>query len=124
MLRPMGNRGDSEEQRPTLDLPTLSPAERTPSDGGGEVSALDKPVLQELGFADRYGGLAVLGEGGMGVVRLYADRQIGRRVAMKRLLPERGSLEEARSRFVHEARVQGQLEHPAVVPVYDLGVDP
>jgi serine/threonine-protein kinase len=31
---------------------------------------------------------------------------------------------DARDRFVREARIQGQLEHPAVVPVYDLGVDP
>jgi eukaryotic-like serine/threonine-protein kinase len=118
----MGTRADSDELRPTLDAPTLTLASAS-IDSTGEVAALDHPLLEELGFTGRYAELDVLGEGGMGVVKLYADRQIGRRVALKRLLPGRCTNDEARGRFVHEARVQGQLEHPAVVPVYDLGLD-
>jgi serine/threonine-protein kinase len=59
----------------------------------------------------------------MGMVLLCEDRQIGRRIALKKLRRERAANESAVARFVREARVQGQLEHPAVLPVYDLGVD-
>jgi len=78
--------------------------------------------LAALGFSERYVFERNLGEGGMGVVKLLHDRQIGRRVAVKLMRGQGGRDEQAR--FVREARVQGQLEHPAVVPVYDLGVDP
>ncbi len=76
----------------------------------------------------RYEPRTTLGEGGMGEVLLCRDHRIGREVAMKvvlrehRRLPSRDAtiIEE---RFLREARVQGQLEHPAIVPVYDLGKD-
>jgi len=59
----------------------------------------------------------------MGEVHLCEDRQIGRRIAVKTLRADRKSSAAAMARFVREARVQGQLEHPAVLPVYDLGID-
>ena len=71
-------------------------------------------------FAERYRGGELLGRGGMGEVRQYLDSVIGRHVAIKFLRGEALS-EESGPRFVREARVQGQLQHPAVVPVYDLG---
>lgn len=74
-------------------------------------------------LADRYENLASLGEGGMGKVALCRDLAIGREVAMKTVHPTFASNEEVRARFVREARVQARLEHPAVVPVYDFGVD-
>jgi serine/threonine-protein kinase len=64
----------------------------------------------------------VLGEGGMGEVLLAHDEHIGRDVAVKRIRATEPTAEEL-SRFVREARVQGRLEHPAVVPVHDLAVD-
>ncbi len=72
----------------------------------------------------RYEARALLGEGGMGEVHLCRDERIGREVAMKVIRPGGGSRSDARARFVREARVQGQLEHPSIVPVYDLGVNP
>jgi hypothetical protein len=71
----------------------------------------------------RYERHATLGEGGMGVIHLVSDRRIGREVAMKTMRPERALYASFVDRFVREACVQGQLEHPAIVPVYDLGVD-
>jgi serine/threonine-protein kinase len=59
----------------------------------------------------------------MGVVSLIRDVRIGRRVAKKALRPELARADEARARFIREAQVQGQLEHPAIVPVYDLARD-
>ena len=79
---------------------------------------------EATGFEHRYQARSVLGEGGMGEVRLCRDRLVGRDVALKVLRPNIATLAGGRERFVREARVQGQLEHPAVVPVYDLGVAP
>src|SRR5262249_4752980 len=74
---------------------------------------------------DRYEGLRQLGRGGMGEILLAHDHRIGRAVAVKvshSVDPEIGG--ESLRRFLREARVQGQLDHPAVVPVYDLRVRP
>jgi serine/threonine-protein kinase len=79
---------------------------------------------QAATFGERYEARDVLGVGGMGEVRLSRDRLIGREVALKVMRPGVAALADCRERFVREARVQGQLEHPAIVPVYDLGVDP
>jgi serine/threonine protein kinase len=73
--------------------------------------------------APRYISRGLLGEGGMGEVRLCEDRRIGREVAMKVVRPGHGSRSAGRPRFLHEARVQGQLEHPSIVPVYDLATN-
>jgi serine/threonine-protein kinase len=70
----------------------------------------------------RYAEGPVLGVGGMGEVRLHIDRRIGRPIARKTLRDDSRSAD-ATARFLREARVQGQLEHPSVVPVYDLGTD-
>ena len=64
-----------------------------------------------------------LGKGGMGIVRLCRDVRIGRDVAMKVVRPEQQANKDLCARFLREARVQGQLEHPGIVPVYDVGVD-
>ncbi len=74
--------------------------------------------------ARRYESLALLGAGSMGAVRLVHDHAIGRDVAMKMILPEHAGDAHARLRFEREGRVQGQLEHPAIVPVHDLGFAP
>ena len=70
----------------------------------------------------RYEAQTTLGEGGMGEVLLCHDRRIGRAVAMK-VVHRTRSGPDLDSRFLREARVQGQLEHPAIVPVYDLAKD-
>jgi WD40 repeat protein/serine/threonine protein kinase len=60
-----------------------------------------------------------LARGGQSVIFVAHDRQMGRDVAFKLLLP--GGPRDAEQRFLREARVAGQLEHPGVVPVYELG---
>ncbi|MEZ4426660.1 MAG: serine/threonine-protein kinase [Nannocystaceae bacterium] len=80
-------------------------------------------ALTPMSFRERYRVGAPLGGGGMGVVTIHEDRQIGRSVALKRLRPELRAGGHDRERFLREARTQGQLEHPSVVPVYDLGLD-
>ncbi len=70
----------------------------------------------------RYHALRTLGRGGMGEVDLVEDRDIGRSVAVKRLLPE-ASTPDAVARFAEEVRTIGRLEHPNIVPIHDVGVD-
>ncbi|HEY2367687.1 MAG TPA: protein kinase, partial [Polyangiaceae bacterium] len=84
-----------------------------------DARPVDLSDTGEVAAARRYVERSVLGAGGMGEVRLVRDDRIGRDVAMKI------AHENVRDphRFFREARVQGQLEHPAIVPVYDLAYD-
>ena len=64
----------------------------------------------------------LLGRGGMGEVVLATDQQIGRDVAIKRIRSKPSP--SAYARFLREATIQGRLEHPAIVPVHELSIDP
>jgi serine/threonine-protein kinase len=79
------------------------------------------PAL-ELELEGRYKLGGTLGRGGMGEVRLAHDVRIDRDVAVKLMRPEQRD-DDTIARFFLEARVQGRLDHPAVVPVHDLGMD-
>jgi len=71
------------------------------------------------------GSYQILGEvarGGMGVVLRGHDVDLGRDVAMKVLAKELADRPEVVRRFVEEAQIGGQLQHPGVVPVYELGL--
>ena len=62
-------------------------------------------------------------EGGLGRVHLARDEQLRRTVALKEIRPERASDPRIRQRFLNEAEITGQLEHPGIVPVYALERD-
>jgi WD40 repeat protein len=69
---------------------------------------------------------AELGRGAIGRVYVAQDSHLGRQVAIKELLEAdphaaHGAALHAVSRFLREARVTGGLEHPGIVPVYELG---
>lgn len=64
-----------------------------------------------------------LGMGGIGEVVLVEDQDIDRKVAIKRLRDHRQRDEESLRRFAEEVRIIGQLEHPNITPVHDVGVD-
>jgi serine/threonine-protein kinase len=70
----------------------------------------------------RYSGTALLGRGGMGEVTKVTDVEIGREIAIKRMRDPQASPELV-ERFLREAKIQARLEHPAIVPVYELGTD-
>jgi eukaryotic-like serine/threonine-protein kinase len=81
-----------------------------------KVSASGPDIEARYTFRER------LGEGGMGEVLLYQDERLGRDVAVKVMRTEHVGRAELDTRFLREARIQGRIEHPSVVPVYDLGV--
>lgn len=121
IIRPVA-RDEEPAEAPTLDragdiAPTVYSDMDLLGDPRADLTTTDPALRYEL--------RTTLGEGGMGEVLLCRDRRIGREVAMKRIVT-RGRLGPAalEPRFLREARVQGQLEHPAIVPVYDLGKDP
>jgi serine/threonine-protein kinase len=73
---------------------------------------------------DRYTLTRLHATGGIGRVWLAHDPRLGRDVALKELLPERAGRPETWARFLKEAQVTGQLEHPGIVPIYEVGQRP
>jgi serine/threonine protein kinase len=75
----------------------------------------------------RYVILRTLGRGAMGVVYLARDPQIERDLALKTIRFDDGeksfSVEEAKARFLKEAKISGRLQHPHIVTVFDVGED-
>jgi serine/threonine-protein kinase len=82
------------------------------------IHARRRPHLPE-----RYTDLSELGAGGMGEVRLVRDVALRRNVAMKILSSDLPRTPVVVRGFVHEARIIGQLDHPNIPPVYELGAD-
>src|SRR5690606_15948417 len=65
-----------------------------------------------------------LGRGGMGRIHAATDRNLLRHVALKRLDQELSQVPMYRDGFIAEAQMTGQLEHPNIVPVHELAIDP
>ncbi len=75
----------------------------------------------ELGRFGPYRMLKLLGEGGMGHVFLAEDTYLKRRVAIKLMRKELAVVPDFKERFLREARAMAALEHPYIVPVYQIG---
>ncbi|MEZ6018494.1 MAG: hypothetical protein R3F49_25590 [Planctomycetota bacterium] len=113
-----------------LDGPALS------SPGDEPRPQVTADLADRLGInlpdAGRYRFRALLGRGGGGVVLKVWDRKLHRNLAMKIVLG-RGELQPSGdtppvdaaliTRFVDEARIASQLDHPGIVPVHELGTD-
>ncbi len=103
---------------------SLGPTLPTPGPSGEEVLAVGAPndsVKYRIG--------APIAEGGMGMVIEADDPGLERTVAMKTMLADMADMadmagsQDARARFVREARVLARLEHPNIVPVHEIGHD-
>jgi serine/threonine-protein kinase len=79
-------------------------------------------VRQDIRKVGRYEILEVIGVGANSQVARAFDPLIARTVAIK-LFPTQLAHGEARNRFVQEARVVGQISHPAIIALHDMGVD-
>ena len=91
--------------------------------GSGVVSGQAEPKAPaSQNEAGHYTRGREIARGGMGAILEANDRLLGRTVAMKVVLGESAS-EDARMRFVREATVLGQLEHPNIIPIHELGTD-
>jgi serine/threonine protein kinase len=94
-------------------------------DAEGESSLVVKPrtdampTKEEAG--DRYRLDGEIARGGMGAVSRGRDVDLGRDLAVKVLLEKYANRPDVSRRFIEEARIGGQLQHPGVVPGYDIG---
>ena len=73
------------------------------------------------GTIGRYQVLGEIARGGMGVVLKARDADLGRDLALKVLLERHRNDEGVIRRFVEEAQIGGQLQHPGIVPVHEMG---
>ncbi|HTQ43454.1 MAG TPA: protein kinase [Polyangiaceae bacterium] len=114
-------RRDDDPSRVTvrLDVENAAVARRPASpDGAGEDRATGAPRADATGYPD----YTVIGEearGGLGRVLRARDRRLDRPVALKELLADGA---DARARFLREARLTARLQHPSIVPVYEIGL--
>lgn len=105
----------------SLEKASLPGAATLAETGQGNERPVADLLAKRLPNAGRYVIDRELGRGGMGIVLRAIDRDIRREVAVKYLLDNRDPVRQ--SRFVEEAQITGQLEHPNIVPIHELGVD-
>jgi serine/threonine-protein kinase len=128
----LGDEADAAQELPGPVLETLTAAigpmsrvllpDTAGHDDGVAVIRPSSPEMPAL--ADRTSRVQLLGEmarGGMGVILKGRDNDLGRDLAVKVLLESHRNKPELVRRFVEEAQIAGQLQHPGVVPVYELG---
>ena len=98
---------------PDIRRSLAEPAKRRISDPAATIDHVAEP-------SQRYRRTFLHASGGIGRVWLAHDSDLGRDVALKEIHPEQADDPTLRARFLQEARITGQLEHPGVVPVYEL----
>ena len=118
-IDPDVHQGQTIRQRETItgfrsSLPVKSRYVREKRKAGAEAP-------RTLAEVPDYELLDIIGEGGMGVVYAAHQSSIARTVAVKMLKPSAKIREEQRDKFISEAVVTGELDHPNIVPIYDLG---
>ncbi|HVY32634.1 MAG TPA: serine/threonine-protein kinase [Polyangiaceae bacterium] len=107
---------------------SASPITPNMTAGGGRTTVLPRRKRAEDAAKlvteqrPRFDRVRTLGEGAMGQVDLARDNDIRRTVAVKRMHGDNATAA-ALLRFADEVRVVGQLEHPSIVPIYDVGRD-
>ena len=99
------------------------------ADGGARVTARSERAERMLRrvrdlHAARPDVVGPVARGGMARVDAVDDRSLGRRSAMKVIRRELGDHDSSLGLFIREAHITGQLEHPNIVPVHELGVGP
>ncbi|MBI3830756.1 MAG: SUMF1/EgtB/PvdO family nonheme iron enzyme [Planctomycetes bacterium] len=106
---------------------TFVAAEKLASVSASRLSVMQKhvvdaadPTMQEEGT--EYEIVRVLGQGGMGVVYEARQTALDRSIALKMIKSTAAQDQDSQAVFLAEAAVTGELEHPGVVPVYDLGI--
>jgi predicted Ser/Thr protein kinase len=78
----------------------------------------DSKYLKSIGDYEIQGEIA---RGGMGVIYRAMHRKLRRQVAIKMILPARQQNPDALERFLREARAAARLQHPGIVPIYEVG---
>jgi WD40 repeat protein/serine/threonine protein kinase len=101
-------------------LAPLPEGEKGQSEGVSPPGSASDPPGSEPESEGRYELLRLHACGGIGRVWQARDDDLGREVALKELLPERAADPAMAARFLREARITGRLQHPGIVPVYEM----
>ncbi|MBL8890128.1 MAG: serine/threonine protein kinase [Planctomycetaceae bacterium] len=95
-------------------------------DGRGWMATLDAETRHRLAQIptgwSRFSTCQQMTSGGCGKISVSNDGQLNRQVVIKKINPELLN-DRAVKRFLNEARITAQLEHPGIAPVYELGID-
>jgi serine/threonine-protein kinase len=83
------------------------------------VDGQPDPEIQIAGYRIE----ARIGRGGMGEVYRAVQLSLGRRVALKVLVPELAADDRFRRRFLRESRIAASIDHPSIIPIYEAGED-
>ena len=109
--------GEVAGSQGVLDIGPANP----PAMGQGGHVVLGSLSPGESDARERYTLTHLHAKGGMGCVWLARDGALSRQIALKELRPDQSDNTIVCSRFLYEARITAQLEHPGIVPVYELG---
>jgi eukaryotic-like serine/threonine-protein kinase len=91
------------------------------TDDGVEPPLIQSNSTNEADDSIRYSIDGLIARGGMGTVYKGHDPDLGRRVAIKVLRTDLHDKPTMIRRFVEEAQIGGQLQHPGIVPIYEMG---
>ncbi|HUE73753.1 MAG TPA: bifunctional serine/threonine-protein kinase/formylglycine-generating enzyme family protein [Pirellulaceae bacterium] len=90
----------------------------------GQCTSVDIEPMSDLPPPDgRFSIIRVHASGGLGQVSLARDEKLQRQVALKEIRHDKRGCLDLRRRFLEEARITGQLEHPGIIPIYDIEED-
>lgn len=113
--------GETMPSRRQLPVDTNTVSVRPRQVHFSEDSADDLPdVESEIDYRT----MELLGQGGMGTVHLAQQVALGREVALKQIKPRYRGVQSVNDEFLTEAIITGKLEHPNIVPVYEVGSAP
>jgi WD40 repeat protein len=102
-----------QDDEPRVGVPTAQGSD-------AEQSGTQQRTAPSDGVYEEYIVSGEIGRGGLGRVLRAHDRRLGRAVALKEILRPDATPEHV-ARFLREARLAARLQHPAIVPVYELG---
>ncbi|PIQ24556.1 hypothetical protein COW36_11095 [bacterium (Candidatus Blackallbacteria) CG17_big_fil_post_rev_8_21_14_2_50_48_46] len=104
----------------------LEPIEVTHIDLLSQSQLLEQQMGERpnLKLSEQYDFLGLLGQGAMGLVHKAKDKNLQRTIAYKQLLQEMAQNRGLLRRFLNEVQITAQLDHPNIVPIYNLDIRP
>jgi serine/threonine-protein kinase len=119
-LRP----SSGDESWAEVEIDTETPLDATTRhERPGRRRVRTEPAPASPRLQARYREPRAIGKGGMSTIHRVTDEVVGRSVAVKLFRTGGPMTPEDEERFVEEARITGQLEHPNIVPIHDLCVE-